>query len=1366
MKTRIQKSYIGITALLMVLLMPWQSLVAQSGEFYSTEDGLSSSLITQMCQDSRGFIWTSTEYGLNRFDGQTFNDYRCIAGDSTSLINDYVRAVYTDSRGHVLIGCINGLMVYNEQTNHFREVPMVRAGRTVSAHVSFFQETSKGEVWMSTSGHGLFRMDSTMTCARSVDDLFDQTGYTFLSNFLFDSRGHLWLGTDGNGLARYDFATKKLSNVEFPVSASIITSLHEDASGNVFAGEIKQGLFRYDEKTDRMVTVPSESGPSAIAVSCLAMVNGRLWVGTDGEGIKVYNAQTGKLVDHNVNASPVNLSRAKVHAIQEDRDGNVWIGLFQKGIVLLKKQQNPFEYYGNQSSYYNPIGEGCVMAVYVDKSGHLWVGADNEGLYELDATGKRLHHYCANAQNPSFPSTILCVHEDADGALWLGTYGQGVGRLNRRTGSYEHFTAIKETVVYDVAEDLDHQVYFAAFGSGFYRYDTKTGQMEHYESSKDESGDTDRNELPNDWIHKLFCDSEGKIWMGHYKGVSCFDPKTRNFLVYKGTNLLISGCVGYAFAEDHNGNLWMGTSDGLYYFNKLSGEVRRYGMDEGLPSNVICGVAEDGKNSIWVSTYKGVSYYDKNKESVVNFSSNNGLQGNEFTHGAYYTDASGKIYFGGIDGVTAFDPDWITIPFTPLSVYVTAFYIYNNKVNSETLSGGSPVVDGVIMDAKEFRLAYKDNSFSLAFSTLQYNNPGQICYQYRIEELGEKWTTTEPGTNRVSYNNLSPGTYTFQVRASNYGQLSDVRSVRIVIASPWYATWWAFCIYAALLALLAFAVVGYVLARVRHRREIQLREHKEQLNEAKLQFFINISHEIRTPMTLIINPLEKLLANEGETDRRKTYLMIYRNAQRILRLINQLMDIRKLDKGQMFMKFRQTDMVGFIANVMQPFETLAQKKQIRFEFVHAMPRLDVWVDMNNFDKVLMNVLSNAFKFTPNEGEITIGLTTGRDESRRDALRDYFEIVVMDSGIGIDKDKIERIFERFYQIDNDATNSNFGTGIGLHLCRQLVLLHHGVIYAENREDVSGSRFIIRIPLGCDHLRTEELEDVDAAPVAPLRMATTNETFEEETPEKTSRSKSRQTVMVVEDEEEIRNYLKQELSADYRVLTCCDGKEAYDAILKEMPNLVISDIMMANMDGLTLCRKLKQNANINHIPIVLLTAKSRPEDKLEGMGIGADAYFVKPFNMELLKSTIANLIANRRLLRNKFSGAQLQEDKIERLEMKSSDEQLMERIMKVINQHLDDPKLNVGMLATEVGLSRVHLHRKLKELTNLSTHDFIKNIRLQQAASLLTKKMPVSEVAYAVGYTNLSHFSNSFREQYGMSPTEYMAQFDPSVEKETE
>ena len=1359
MKTAPNKAPL-IVLLFCLVVLP---LAAQTGKFYSTNNELSSSLINQIFQDKRGFIWIATEYGLNRFDGLRFSNYKHMSGDSTSIKNNYVRTLYEDSRQNLLVGCIDGLMKYDSETDTFREIPMIRAGKQVFPHVTQMQKLHNGEIWAVTTGQGIFRLDEEKQQAVSIEAIMKQVNYNFQSNLYEDSDYNIWIGTEGHGLICYLPATQEVRIFRYPaINDNYVSAIGEDKYGNLFIGTQKHGLSRYDREQNRFVPVPY-TGSEELSIYCLTLVDDHLLIGTDGQGLKTYNRMTGKIEDYSINSAPLDFSEGKIHAILEDRDKNLWVGLFQKGIVLIPKQENPFEYYGNKSIYYNPIGQGCVMSIYQDSNHHLWVAADNEGVFELDAEGRRLRHYQPGNNPRSMANTIMCMYEDTNGDFWLGSYTRGLAKLNRRTGECEYPLPVDNEKIFSIAEDRHKNLYIATFGSGFYQYNLVTKELKHYESSKDETGDLTRNELANDWVNYIFCDSEGMIWLGHYKGISCFNPANESFINYRKVNTLVEDRVGYVVQEDHAGNIWAGTTDGLYCFNKKTDELTCFTVADGLPNNVICGICEDEEHNMWISTYMGICKYDAKTGRYINYYAGDGLQGNEFTHGAFYKDEAGKVYFGGINGITYFQPSSIGSVLKDTKVWITDFSIFNQPVRKNTRSGRHTVIYTSVPDANMFQLAHYDNTFSIVFSTLQYNNPEQISYQYKIEELSNQWLSTEPGVNRVTYNNLLPGKYTFHVRALSHGNLSEIRTVKILITPPWYEMWWAYCIYAFLFGLLVLGIVNYILSRMRHRREIMKREHAEQLNEAKLQFFINISHEIRTPMTLIINPLEKLLAEKKGGEVQKTYLMIYRNAQRILRLINQLMDIRKLDKGQMFMKFRETDMVGFIDDVMLTFDYMARKKKIRFSFEHVMPQLKVWVDMNNFDKILMNIFSNAFKYTPEQGEITVTLSTGRDSTRRDPLKEYFEITVTDNGIGLDREKIERIFERFYQIDNDVTKSNFGTGIGLHLSRSLVELHHGIILAENREDAPGSRFIIRIPLGSAHLRTDELEDVEAIITPHTVLVKPEKTdlegaFEEEEDEeskKAGKSKNRMRILIVEDEEEILSYLKEELEGDYRIMTRKNGREAYDTILADTPDLVISDIMMPEMDGLSLCRKIKQNTNVNHVPVILLTAKSKPEDTMEGMATGADAYMVKPFNTELLKSTIANLIANRKLLKSKFSGAQQQEDKVQKLSMKSADEILMSKIMKVINENLSNPDLNVEMLAANVGLSRVHVHRKLKELTNLSARDFIKNIRLQQAAALLKeKKLTVSEVAYATGYTNLSHFSSSFKEVHGMSPKEYM------------
>ena len=680
-------------------------------------------------------------------------------------------------------------------------------------------------------------------------------------------------------------------------------------------------------------------------------------------------------------------------------------------------------------------------------------------------------------------------------------------------------------------------------------------------------------------------------------------------------------------------------------------------------------------------------------------------------------------------------------------------------------SGRYDIVTTSVTNSNKFHLSHKDNSFSIELSAMEFYSPERISYSYTFNS--NTWVNLQSGVNRISFSELTPGIYHFQVKARDYNSSSELKKLTIFISPPWYVSWWAKTIYCLTAVIITIFIIVQIRQRYRARQEMLEHIHAEQLNEAKLQFFINISHEIRTPMSLIISPLQKLMATDYDTERQQSYNIIYRNAERLLRLVNQLMDIRKIDKGQMQLKFQETDIVSFIQDLHYTFAYQANTKHIKLDFHSEVKELKAWIDPKNFDKVILNILSNAFKFTPENGNIQIRLCTGNDPNAAEkALSRYFEISIEDDGIGINETELERIFDRFYQIRNSQNNSNIGTGIGLHLTRSLVELHHGSITVENNQGTPGCRFIVRLPLGKEHLKPEEIDNsavkqdsvhiTTALPTTPLI----------ETPPKTH-SKSKYRVLIVEDNDEIRRYICQELGRDFHMQECRNGKEAFTYILKKTPDLIISDIMMPEMDGMTLCSKVKQNINTNHIPVILLTAKSREEDNLEGLSIGADAYITKPFSIEILRQSTFNLIKSRERLRNNFQGSQTQKERMQELEIESPDERLLDRIMKVINDNIANPELNVEMVAETVGISRVHLHRKLKELTNQSTRDLIRNLRLKQAATLLAKKrQSINEVAALTGFTNVAYFSTAFKELYGMTPTAYMEQNAASASSDTE
>lgn len=1378
-KFRILKMKIHHLLLILYLMstLPFCA-TAQTGKFYSTDKELSNSLINKVYQDRKGFIWIATEDGLNKFDGNKFTIYKQHTATTGSLLNNYVKTVFEDSNGRFWVGCLNGVQLYERSTDTFRTIPIYHKGKKINPQIaSNILERKNHEIWLGTYGQGIVTLQGDRFLPQ--EELNKQIQSYFIHSIYEDARQNIWIATEDRGLFSYSPDTRRLQHFTAPgqLSSDDVSCFCEDQHNTLFISTLNGGLMRYDATSQRFIAIPYKEKHDLSIKTLMVDNENNLYIGTEGRGVKQYDRLNQCIVDCDIHSNVFDLTSSKVHSILADNAGNLWLGIFQKGLLCIPAMQNKFNYYGYKSYLKSSIGSSCVMGICTDRHGTVWIGTDNDGLYAIDDNGKQLAHFKEENGNRRAPGNIMCVFEDSEQKFWVGSYFNGLAQVDKQTGICTYVSELSNRgqkanneKIYCLIEDRNRNIWVSTYGSGIYKMSLSGKILEQHQSDKLRSENWNLDRLCNDWVNCMIEDSDGLLWIGTCNGLSCFNPATRSFINYFSKNNLLPNVFVHTLLQDQRGLIWVGTSEGLYRFDKVKAEFKKYTTAQGLPSDVICGIEQDAEGTFWISTHRGIAKLNPTTETFINYYASDGIQGNEFTRGAACKDGKGKIYFGGTGGVTSFYPKDITEYKKKLKVEITDFMLANHSIKKGDLSGEHVITDTLVMDASRFTLAYDHNSFSLEFSTMEYSNPERIIYQYKMQGLDADWMSTNTGVNRVTYTSLAPGKYIFQVRAKDDDNTSDVRTVEILITPPWYQSWWAMILWTLLGIAVVYSITMYILARIRHKQEILRREHLEQINEAKLQFFINISHEIRTPMTLIISPLEKLLAEHS--DKQATYLMIYRNAQRILRLINQLMDIRKLDKGQMHLKFRETDIVGFIDDLMQTFEYQAQKKDIRFTFEKQLPgnelsasgqdSLKVWIDLNNFDKVLMNVLSNAFKYTPKEGAITVSLATGHQETVRGALKHYFEISVTDSGIGIDKDKIEQIFERFYQINNDVTQSNFGTGIGLHLSRSLVELHHGIIKAENRPDGTGTRFIIRLPLGSDHLKADELENPEELEATEGSTETTSRLshttlLPEEVVEQNSKkpkAKTRYRVLVVEDDDEIRRYICDELSGDFRLAECTNGREAIDYILREKPDLVISDVMMPEMDGIALCRKMKQNLNVSHIPVVLLTAKSKAEDRMEGLEIGADAYIVKPFNTELLRTTVSNLIANRERLKNKFSGEKHVEEQMVKIEMKSSDEILMQKVMKTINEHLADPALNVEMLAANVGMSRVHMHRKLKELANQSARDFIRTIRLKQAATLLSEKnLTISEVAYATGFSNLSHFSNSFHDFYGVSPSEY-------------
>ncbi|WP_207431390.1 hybrid sensor histidine kinase/response regulator transcription factor [Sabulibacter ruber] len=1331
---------------------------------FSVDLELSNSLIHQVYQDSKGIIWVATQDGLNRYDGSKFTIYRQDKKDPNSILNNYVRFLFEDRKGHLLVGYYNGLQMYDHATDSFKQIPLLPEGREeYDAHVLNIMERQNGEILIGTSGFGVYSLK------------FEGKKYTIqpikqripgdVIDYVFEDKDQsLWVGTQDKGLSRISKDGKKKY---FPGSETsprnTITGICQDKEGNVYVSSASNGLFVHRRSTDSFEKIPYLPS-SNLPINTLHL--GRkdmLYIGTDGEGVKIYDLTKKIITEGNFNVTTFDFKKSKVHSILEDQVGNLWLGIYQKGVMLLPASASNFKYIGYKSINNNTIGSNAILSFFEDHEKTLWVGTDSDGLYGLGANGKQIAHFSRTSSPSSVSSSIMSIFEDSNRNLWLGSYQNGLAKLDRKTGKCDYISTLRDENsnlverIYSITEDRQKNLWIASMGAGLFSLDLRTQKVTHYDAVPGSPNTGKENHLHNRWINCLLLTSKDRLYIGTYDGIGCLDMKTKSFVSTLGTNRLLHGLIVYSLYEDQKGNIWIGTSQGLKYMDSRTNEIKSYTIEDGLPSNVICAVKGDAAGNLWISTNYGVSKLNPTKDRFVNYYANDGLQGNEFSKGAAFVNGKGQIIFGGINGITYFNPeeipDVISAPGKKLEVRITGFYLHNQAVKKGMASGGQDIVDTAVMDADVFRLSHNDNSFSIELATLDFANPERITYQYSLQ--GEDWISLRPGTNTVNFTDLAPGTYRFRVKAKEYSLTSDSKEVTIIISPAWYLSAWAKVIYALILAGLIMLVVMQIRLRQRTRQKMQEHLQAKQINDAKLQFFINISHEIRTPMSLILSPLKKLISIDKDGERQKSYATMQRNSERILRLINQLMDIRKIDKGQLKLRFQEIEMVGFLQELSAIFDEQAQAKNIDFLFHHDVEKLPVWVDPNQFDKAILNVLSNAFKFTPENGRIEVYLHAGEDLSAPNELRNYCEVIISDNGIGIEESEREKIFDCFYQVE--AAHNHFvgGTGIGLHLTRSIVALHHGSIRAEGNPDGRGTRFILRLPLGKDHLQTETLLETPVSlpksePAVQV-IPTLAPVVEKVKPKSTTKSH----VLVVDDDDEIRKYICEEFSSEFHIMESSNGKEALSLLLNKTPDLIISDVMMPEMDGITLCRKIKQNVTVNHIPIILLTAKSEEEDKLEGLGIGADAYLVKPFNIEILKKTAQNIIKNRKMLRNNFSGNQHQTDKVQKVALKSADEKLLAKLIEIINKNIGNPALNIEMITREIGISRVHLHRKMKELTNQSTSDFIRNVRLQQAAELLSSKhLNISEVAFAVGFSSLTSFSSAFKELYGVSPTAYM------------
>ncbi|MQN26887.1 response regulator [Segatella copri] len=1269
---------------------------ANSGRLYTSND-MSSSLIRCIIQDKYGFIWVGTNYGLNRFDGYKFSSYLCNPADTTTIQDNDIVKLYPYSKEFLFVATNRGLYKYSYLTNCFQHIVLEKKDEKI--RVSSLIEDGKHNLLIGTAGYGAYRLDMTTgkvtrlsrKSANSVDDFF--------AMLFFDDEGYLWQANHTKVLRKYKYNGKsiKLVSVYEPKDLFGISKLYATDKKGFFVAHTG-GIMRYDYASHSFsrydFDFSAHQGAGYISAVTLDKY-GNLWLGTSGDGTFKIPHGSRKAYRVELNNQSFIFDNAHISDLLIDRDGNQWYGCYMKGLFLSNNDKNVFH-----PVSLDELGAGMetISSVVGVADGLMLFVVKNHGLYLLDEkTG--------NTKLLQSPAGPIRVYSDFRKNVYV--YGRdGIYEYDWKHQTYRLLLPANGLSLDGMQVDAAGNIYFTSPGNGLYVWNRKSGKMTQYLMDDKRPHKT----ICNNWISEIRLDSRGWLWCATANGVSCMDTKTGYFDIILSRSLL-EGKTCYSTLELSDGKIAIATEMGLYLYDRKKQQTTPWPHSESISGLRIYSLKKDAKGNLWMSTAQGIWCYDSKAKSFFSFEKGNGLLTKEYLAGVVGSTSDGVICYGNSEGLTYFRPSQVKD--------------YNEKTSVIYLSG--VLLDGKMAPFIGDNLSVPSDfkSIVLSFSQLDYQSVGNIVFQYRIN--GGKWISNAAGDNSFNFTGLSYGHYRIEVRTYCNGKYSTYKKViNLDVLAPWFLTVWAKLIYLFLiLGLTAAAIIVY------------LRKKKRDMEEAKMQFLINATHDIRSPLTLIMEPLKKLKERLGNAEEYQADIdTIDRNAQRLLTLVNQILDKRRLDKHQMNLSCRETNLVEFSQGLVSLFTYNANLRGINIRLEMPETPVNAWIDRNKLDKAIANLLSNAFKYTPNGGEIIFRI----EKQDKKVL-----LYVIDSGKGLGKnDDAKTLFERFYQGQNSADMHLGGSGIGLNLCRSIVRLHGGDVYAHNREDgKSGACFIIELPLGKEHLKDSQINSDYVVNGKKLQR---------------SGASKNSKILLVDDDIEICRYIKTELSDWYRFVICNNGKEALKQLLTDDFDLVVSDVVMPEMDGITLLRNIKGNANISHVPVIMLTSKSEISDRLEGIKLGADAYLAKPFSLEELHLTIDNLIDNVRRLKGKFSGALKQDDKVEKVEVKGYDEELMERIMKVVNENLSDSDFNVEKMCDEVGVSRTQLHRKLKEMTGVPTSEFLRNIRLNEAARLIReRKINITQVSYMVGFANNSHFSTAFKKYFGMSPSEYAAKY---------
>ena len=1358
---------------LQVLCLISITLYAQENTYQFSQldisKGLSHNRVTSFYKDHKGFMWFGTIAGLNRYDGYTFKIFTHDSQDTLSLIDNYVLKIFELPNDKMLIQTRSGNSVFNPATEKFYNgsTYLMSLGLPIG-DVSSVTKTGT-DYWLLYPNDGLYKL--TWSGVVKISNVINNTSSidaATVSDIKTDSKNNLVVVHRNGILEKINPLNNKVVFRTTAVSQVITGGWDFDAFVDksddiwLYNPTVPFGAVYYNSAADEAKRLTRENGilNNNIVNGVVQDNTGLVWIGTDHGGVNLVdkkNFHTTWLKNKENDAGT--LSQNVITTIYKDNLGIIWLGTYKKGINYYHENITRFPVYRHQPGDNNSLSFDDVNRFVEDAKGNLWIGTNGGGLIYFDRktnTFRQFKHDALNG-NSVGNDVIIGLYIDHEQKLWIGSYYGGLDCYDgKQFIHYKHDdavpTSLSEDRVWEIYEDKELNLWIGTFNGGIDRFDRKKNVFYHFKKGE--------NSVSSNYSAAFVEDAVNNLWMANDAGIDVMNKATGKFIHYSTANGISNNDV-ISLLKDESNNIWIGTRNGLNVFNNNTGKFQSFFVQHGLPDNSVLNILEDNDKDLWISTPKGLAKIKVNNDGK-NISINckkydelDGLQSRDFNENAAYKTSTGELIFGGANGFNIFSPAQIKENNHVPEIVFTDLELFNKPVAVGEEINRHIVLKESISEAKEITLRHNENVFAVNFAALSFDNTEKNMYAYKLDGFDKNWLTADAKSRKATYTNLDPGEYVFNVRASNDDGIWNNKGIqlKIKVLPPFWRTPVAYLLY----FLIAAAVFLYARridmqrAKMRfalaHEREEAQRLHE--LDMMKIKFFTNVSHEFRTPLSLILTPVDKLLLSAHDTEQKKQFQLIHRNARRLLNLVNQLLDFRKMEVQELRLNPVQGDVLHFIKEVSYSFTDLAEKKNIQFFYTSNTERFITQFDHDKIERILFNLLSNAFKFTHEKGIISIEVNIIKNGNEH-----QLEIKVKDNGIGIDKDKQANIFEHFFQSDIPQTMLNQGSGIGLSITREFVKLHGGSIQVESEVN-KGSCFTVLIPV----TEVEEHSLVDAFTIQK-ELNGNNEievNAHEEQPAlkvKTANGK-KETILLVEDNEDFRFYLKDNLREFYHVIEAPNGRAGWQKVLSMHPDLVVSDISMPLMDGIELCKKIKKDQRTRQIPVILLTAMVGDDNHLKGLETGATDFMTKPFNFEIMLSRIRNILSEQKTLKktlNKQVEVKPSETKVE-----SADEKFIRGALEIIEKNLSNPDFSVEELSRELYMSRVAVYKRIFALTGKAPIDFIRSIRLQRAAQLLQdSNLTVAEVAYEVGFNNPKYFSKFFKAEFNQVPSAYTAE----------